>query len=86
MPYLYTSKVYGAVLPSASTAVPLNEAVLKSSLNQSKSPSAASLAQGIISDTPNDTLYPITDLDLREMQDYEFEIYGRYLWDCSIKL
>lgn len=40
----------------------------------------------IISDNPNDTLYPITDLDLREMQDYEFEIYGRYLWDCSIKL
>ena len=36
----------------------------------------------IISDNPNDTLYPITDLDLREMQDYEFEI----LWDCSIKL
>ena len=40
----------------------------------------------IISDNPNDTLYPITDLDLREMQDYEFEIYGRYLWDCSINL
>ena len=40
----------------------------------------------IISDNPNDTLYPITDLDLREMQDYEFEIYGRHLWDCSIKL
>jgi peptidase, S24 (lexA) family len=40
----------------------------------------------IISDNPNDTLYPITDLDLREMQDYEFEIYGRYLWDCGIKL
>ena len=39
----------------------------------------------IISDNANKDIYPTTDLDLREMQDYEFEVYGRYLWDCSIK-
>ena len=38
----------------------------------------------IISDNANKDIYPTTDLDLREMQDYEFEVYGRYLWDCSI--
>lgn len=37
----------------------------------------------IISD--NSDLYPLEILDLRDMQDHEFEIYGRYLWDCSIK-
>ena len=39
----------------------------------------------IISDNANKDIYPTTDLDLREMQDDEFEVYGRYLWDCSIK-
>ena len=39
----------------------------------------------IISDNANKDIYPTTDLDLREMQNYEFEVYGRYLWDCSIK-
>lgn len=39
----------------------------------------------IISDNPNKDIYPTTDLDLRDMADYEFEIYGRYLWNCSIK-
>ena len=39
----------------------------------------------IISDNANKDIYPTIDLDLREMQDYEFEVYGRYLWDCSIK-
>ena len=39
----------------------------------------------IISDNANKDIYPTETLDLREMQDYEFEVYGRYLWDCSIK-
>lgn len=39
----------------------------------------------VISDNPNATLYPQEMLDLRDLQDHEFEIYGRYLWDCSIK-
>ena len=39
----------------------------------------------VISDNANKDIYPTETLDLREMQDYEFEVYGRYLWDCSIK-
>lgn len=37
----------------------------------------------IISD--NREMYPVETLDLREMEEYEFEIYGRYLWDCAIR-
>ncbi|ULJ63244.1 S24 family peptidase [Wielerella bovis] len=37
----------------------------------------------IISD--NRDMFPVETLDLREMQDYEFEIYGKYLWDCAIR-
>ena len=39
----------------------------------------------IISDNANKDIYPTELLDLRELQDYEFEIYGRYLWDCAIR-
>lgn len=39
----------------------------------------------IISDNPNKDIYPTLDLDLRDMADHEFEIYGRYLWDCAIR-
>ena len=39
----------------------------------------------VISDNANKDIYPTETLDLRELQDYEFEVYGRYLWDCSIK-
>ena len=39
----------------------------------------------VISDNANKDIYPNETLDLRELQDYEFEVYGRYLWDCSIK-
>lgn len=39
----------------------------------------------IISDNSNKSIYPTEDLDLSQIEDYEFEIYGRYLWDCSIK-
>lgn len=39
----------------------------------------------IISDNPNKDIYPTIDLDLRDMADHEFEIYGRYLWDCAIR-
>lgn len=38
----------------------------------------------IISDNSNKDIYPIELLDLRELADHEFEIYGRYLWDCAI--
>ena len=37
----------------------------------------------IISD--NKAFYPVETLDLREMESHEFEIYGRYLWDCAIR-
>lgn len=37
----------------------------------------------IISD--NKDMYPIEILDLRDMEEHEFEIYGRYLWDCAIR-
>ena len=39
----------------------------------------------VISDNANKDIYPTETLDLRELQDYEFEVYGRYLWDCRIK-
>ena len=39
----------------------------------------------VISDNANKDIYSTETLDLREMQDDEFEMYGRYLWDCSIK-
>ena len=38
----------------------------------------------IISDNSNKDIYPMELLDLRELADHEFEIYGRYLWDCAI--
>lgn len=37
----------------------------------------------IISD--NKEFYPIETLDLRDMESHEFEIYGKYLWDCAIR-
>ena len=39
----------------------------------------------VISDNANKDIYPTETLDLRDLQDHEFEVYGRYLWDCSIK-
>ena len=39
----------------------------------------------IISDNADKDIYPTTDLDLPKMQDYEFEVYRRYLWHCIIK-
>ena len=39
----------------------------------------------VISDNANKDIYPNETLDLRDLQDHEFEVYGRYLWDCSIK-
>lgn len=39
----------------------------------------------IISDNSNKDIYPTETLDLSKLESYEFEIYGRYLWDCSIK-
>lgn len=38
----------------------------------------------IVSDSSDKDIYPTTLLDLSELQDHEFEIYGRYLWDCGI--
>ena len=38
----------------------------------------------IVSDSAEKDLYPTTLLDLSGLQDHEFEIYGRYLWDCGI--
>lgn len=38
----------------------------------------------VVSDNPNKGLYPTFDLDLAEADEYYFEIYGRYLWDCGI--
>lgn len=37
----------------------------------------------IISD--NKELYPLEILDLRDMESHEFEIFGKYLWDCAIR-
>lgn len=39
----------------------------------------------IISDNSNKDIYPTELLDLREMESHEFEIYGKYLWDCAIR-
>ena len=39
----------------------------------------------IISDNADKDIYSTTDLDLPKMQDYEFEVYGRYQWYCGIK-
>ena len=39
----------------------------------------------IISDNADKDIYSTTDLDLREIWGYEFEVYGRYLWYCGIK-
>lgn len=39
----------------------------------------------IISDSGNKDIYPTEILDLRDMESHEFEIYGKYLWDCAIR-
>lgn len=39
----------------------------------------------IVSDNSNKDVYPTEFLDLRDMEEHEFEIYGRYLWDCAIR-
>ena len=39
----------------------------------------------IISDNSNKDIYPTETLDLRDMASHEFEIYGKYLWDCAIR-
>lgn len=39
----------------------------------------------IISDNSNKDIYPTETLDLRDMENHEFEIYGKYLWDCAIR-
>ena len=39
----------------------------------------------IISDNSNKDIYPVETLDLAELGEYDFEIYGFYLWDCGIK-
>lgn len=33
----------------------------------------------------NKELYPLEILDLRDMESHEFEIFGKYLWDCAIR-
>lgn len=38
----------------------------------------------VISDNDNKSIYPTVELDLSSYADYDFEIYGRYLWDCGI--
>ncbi|MFD1245599.1 S24 family peptidase [Paralysiella testudinis] len=38
----------------------------------------------IISDNADKGIYPTTLLNLSELQEHEFEIYGRYLWNCGI--
>ena len=38
----------------------------------------------IVSDSSNKDSYPTEILDLSQSQDYDFEIYGKYLWDCGI--
>lgn len=38
----------------------------------------------IISDNPNKGIYPTTELDLTQIEPYDFEILGRYLWSCGI--
>ena len=39
----------------------------------------------IISDNSNKDIYPVETLDLAELGEYDFEIYGFYLWDCGMK-
>nr|WP_314486206.1 S24 family peptidase [uncultured Kingella sp.] len=39
----------------------------------------------IISDNSNKDIYPVETLDLTDLGEHDFEIYGFYLWDCSIK-
>ena len=39
----------------------------------------------IISDNSNKDIYPVETLDLANLAEYDFEIYGFYLWDCGIK-
>ena len=39
----------------------------------------------IISDNSNKDIYPIETLDLTELGEHDFEIYGFYLWDCGMK-
>ena len=39
----------------------------------------------IISDNSNKDIYPVETLDLTELGEHDFEIYGFYLWDCGIK-
>lgn len=38
----------------------------------------------IISDNDNKSIYPTETLDLSEYEPHEFELYGKYLWDCGI--
>lgn len=38
----------------------------------------------IISDNDNKSIYPTETLDLNEYEPHEFELYGKYLWDCGI--
>lgn len=37
-----------------------------------------------ISDNSNKSIYPTEILDLSEYETHEFELYGKYLWDCGI--
>lgn len=38
----------------------------------------------VISDNSNKSIYPTEILDLSEYETHEFELYGKYLWDCGI--
>lgn len=38
----------------------------------------------IISDNPNKSIYPTTELDLSRFEPHEFELYGKYLWSAGI--
>ena len=38
----------------------------------------------VISDNDNKSIYPTTELDLTRIEPHDFEIFGRYLWDCGI--
>lgn len=33
----------------------------------------------------NRDMFPVEELDLKKMEQDEFEIYGKYLWDCAIR-
>lgn len=44
----------------------------------------SSTLYNIISDNPNKSIYPTTELDLSKISASDFEIYGKYLWSCGI--